>query len=85
MVSAGKGVSLCRAGLPMGTWTPLSDSHSLPETLLRMMQAVEFAVLALTARCFSQDVEFRIQAESMKRIVWDTEMRCFLDAAAVAV
>uniref|UniRef100_H0YZR7 Cilia and flagella associated protein 70 n=1 Tax=Taeniopygia guttata TaxID=59729 RepID=H0YZR7_TAEGU len=33
----------------------------------------------------SEDMEFRIQAESMKRIVWDTEMRCFLDAAAVAV
>ncbi|XP_077643068.1 cilia- and flagella-associated protein 70 [Lonchura striata] len=32
-----------------------------------------------------EDMEFRIQAESMKRIVWDTEMRCFLDAAAVAV
>ncbi|NXT09173.1 CFA70 protein, partial [Prunella fulvescens] len=33
----------------------------------------------------SEDKEFRIQAESMKRVVWDTEMRCFLDAAAVAV
>uniref|UniRef100_A0A8C0VLE7 Cilia and flagella associated protein 70 n=1 Tax=Cyanistes caeruleus TaxID=156563 RepID=A0A8C0VLE7_CYACU len=33
----------------------------------------------------SEDREFRIQAESMKRIVWDTERRCFLDAAAVAV
>ncbi|XP_072791682.1 cilia- and flagella-associated protein 70 isoform X3 [Taeniopygia guttata] len=33
----------------------------------------------------SEDMEFRIQAESMKRIVWDTEIRCFLDAAAVAV
>ncbi|NXU96312.1 CFA70 protein, partial [Cettia cetti] len=33
----------------------------------------------------SKDREFRIQAESAKRIVWDTERRCFLDAAAVAV
>ncbi|XP_005522857.1 PREDICTED: cilia- and flagella-associated protein 70 [Pseudopodoces humilis] len=33
----------------------------------------------------SEDREFRIQAESRKRIVWDTERRCFLDAAAVAV
>ncbi|XP_068062591.1 cilia- and flagella-associated protein 70 isoform X3 [Anomalospiza imberbis] len=33
----------------------------------------------------SEDKEFRLQAESTKRIVWDTEMRCFLDAAAVAV
>ncbi|NXQ42973.1 CFA70 protein, partial [Catharus fuscescens] len=33
----------------------------------------------------SEDKEFRMQAESMKRIVWDTERRCFLDAAAVAV
>ncbi|NWX28506.1 CFA70 protein, partial [Notiomystis cincta] len=33
----------------------------------------------------SEDREFRIQAESMKRIVWDTERRCYLDAAAVAV
>ncbi|NWZ68005.1 CFA70 protein, partial [Acrocephalus arundinaceus] len=33
----------------------------------------------------SKDREFRIQAESTKRIVWDTERRCFLDAAAVAV
>ncbi|NWI03165.1 CFA70 protein, partial [Tichodroma muraria] len=33
----------------------------------------------------SEDREFRIQAESAKRIVWDTEARCFLDAAAVAV
>ncbi|NXR80718.1 CFA70 protein, partial [Pycnonotus jocosus] len=33
----------------------------------------------------SEDREFRIQAESAKRIVWDTERRCFLDAAAVAV
>ncbi|XP_053813530.1 cilia- and flagella-associated protein 70 isoform X3 [Vidua chalybeata] len=32
----------------------------------------------------SEDMEFRIQAESTKRIVWDTETRCFLDAAAVA-
>lgn len=69
----------------MGTWTPLSDSHSLPGTLLGMMQAVEFSVLSLTAHCLSQDREFRMQAESMKRIVWDTERRCLLDAAAVAV
>ncbi|NXX28082.1 CFA70 protein, partial [Nicator chloris] len=32
----------------------------------------------------SEDREFRIQAESTKRIVWDTEKRCFLDAEAVA-
>ncbi|XP_072734701.1 cilia- and flagella-associated protein 70 isoform X4 [Ciconia boyciana] len=30
-----------------------------------------------------EDREFRIQAESMKRIVWDTERRCYLDPAAV--
>lgn len=46
---------------------------------------MEFAVLAVTARCVSQDREFRIQAESAKRIMWDVERRCFLDAAAVAV
>lgn len=50
-----------------------------------MMQAVGFAALALTARCLSQDREFRLQAESTKRIVWDTERRCFLDAASVAM
>ena len=50
-----------------------------------MMQAVEIAVLALTVRCFSQDREFRIQAESMKRIVWDMERRCYLDPAAVVM
>ncbi|KAL2298742.1 hypothetical protein Nmel_014337 [Mimus melanotis] len=33
----------------------------------------------------SEDREFRMQAESTKRIVWDMERRCFLDAAAVAV
>ncbi|NXM39259.1 CFA70 protein, partial [Gymnorhina tibicen] len=33
----------------------------------------------------SEDREFRMQAESTKRIVWDTERRCYLDAAAVAV
>ncbi|NXS22482.1 CFA70 protein, partial [Mystacornis crossleyi] len=32
----------------------------------------------------SEDREFRMQAESTKRIVWDTERRCYLDAAAVA-
>uniref|UniRef100_A0A8C0EL81 Cilia and flagella associated protein 70 n=1 Tax=Bubo bubo TaxID=30461 RepID=A0A8C0EL81_BUBBB len=32
-----------------------------------------------------EDREFRIQAESMKRIVWDTERRCYLDPAAVAI
>uniref|UniRef100_A0A8C3QR84 Cilia and flagella associated protein 70 n=1 Tax=Cyanoderma ruficeps TaxID=181631 RepID=A0A8C3QR84_9PASS len=31
----------------------------------------------------SEDMEFRIQAESSKRIVWDTERRCFLDAASI--
>lgn len=71
----------------MGSWTPLSDSRSLPGTVsggdLGMMQAVEIAALALTACCFSQDREFRIQAERMKRIVWDTERRCYLDPAAV--
>ncbi|KFQ78902.1 Tetratricopeptide repeat protein 18, partial [Phoenicopterus ruber ruber] len=30
-----------------------------------------------------EDREFRIQAESMKRIVWDVERRCYLDPAAV--
>ncbi|NXE16308.1 CFA70 protein, partial [Lophotis ruficrista] len=30
-----------------------------------------------------EDVEFRIQAESTKRIVWDMERRCYLDPAAV--
>ncbi|NXF35177.1 CFA70 protein, partial [Nyctibius bracteatus] len=30
-----------------------------------------------------EDREFRIHAESMKRIVWDTERRCYLDPAAV--
>ncbi|XP_010077987.1 PREDICTED: tetratricopeptide repeat protein 18, partial [Pterocles gutturalis] len=29
-----------------------------------------------------EDREFRIQAESTKRIVWDTERRCYLDPAA---
>ncbi|XP_066054051.1 cilia- and flagella-associated protein 70 [Chamaea fasciata] len=33
----------------------------------------------------SEDREFRIQAESARRIVWDTERRCFLDAASVAI
>ncbi|NWI55263.1 CFA70 protein, partial [Calyptomena viridis] len=33
----------------------------------------------------NEDREFRIQAESRKRIVWDMERRCYLDAAAVAV
>nr|XP_047915820.1 cilia- and flagella-associated protein 70 isoform X1 [Anser cygnoides] len=33
----------------------------------------------------TEDREFRIQAESMKRIVWDTERRCYLDPAAVLV
>ncbi|KAM9291192.1 cilia- and flagella-associated protein 70 [Morus bassanus] len=32
-----------------------------------------------------EDREFRIQAESMKRIVWDMERRCYLDPAAVVV
>ncbi|KAM4657316.1 cilia- and flagella-associated protein 70 [Amazona ochrocephala] len=30
-----------------------------------------------------EDREFRIQAESMKRVVWDMESRCYLDPAAV--
>ncbi|GAB0196303.1 cilia- and flagella-associated protein 70 [Grus japonensis] len=30
-----------------------------------------------------EDREFRIQAESMKRIIWDMERRCYLDSAAV--
>ncbi|XP_010181728.1 PREDICTED: tetratricopeptide repeat protein 18, partial [Mesitornis unicolor] len=30
-----------------------------------------------------KDREFRIQAESMKRIIWDMERRCYLDPAAV--
>uniref|UniRef100_A0A8B9ZLX9 Cilia and flagella associated protein 70 n=1 Tax=Anas platyrhynchos TaxID=8839 RepID=A0A8B9ZLX9_ANAPL len=33
----------------------------------------------------TQDKEFRIQAESTKRIVWDTERRCYLDPAAVLI
>ncbi|NXS66696.1 CFA70 protein, partial [Pandion haliaetus] len=32
-----------------------------------------------------EDREFRIQAESMKRIVWDMERRCYLDPAAVVI
>ncbi|KFV50279.1 Tetratricopeptide repeat protein 18, partial [Gavia stellata] len=32
-----------------------------------------------------EDKEFRIQAESMKRIVWDMERRCYLDPAAVVI
>ncbi|XP_032053293.1 cilia- and flagella-associated protein 70 [Aythya fuligula] len=33
----------------------------------------------------TEDREFRIQAESMKRIVWDMERRCYLDPAAVLI
>ncbi|XP_046756692.1 cilia- and flagella-associated protein 70 isoform X1 [Gallus gallus] len=33
----------------------------------------------------TKDREFRIQAESMKRIVWDKERRCYLDPAAVLI
>uniref|UniRef100_A0A669PN53 Cilia and flagella associated protein 70 n=1 Tax=Phasianus colchicus TaxID=9054 RepID=A0A669PN53_PHACC len=33
----------------------------------------------------AKDRKFRIQAESMKRIVWDTERRCYLDPAAVLI
>ncbi|CAN8192429.1 unnamed protein product [Coccothraustes coccothraustes] len=33
----------------------------------------------------SEDREFRSQAESARRVVWDMETRCFLDADAVAV
>lgn len=65
----------------------VSDSFSLPKNILGgclgVMQAVKFGLLALTVCCFSQDREFRIQAESTKRIVWDTERRCYLDPAAV--
>ncbi|NXL87217.1 CFA70 protein, partial [Alectura lathami] len=32
-----------------------------------------------------EDRELRIQAESTKRVVWDTERRCYLDPAAVLV
>ncbi|KAM9261466.1 LOW QUALITY PROTEIN: cilia- and flagella-associated protein 70 [Cariama cristata] len=32
-----------------------------------------------------EDKEFRIQAEGMKRIVWDTERRCYLDLTAVVI
>ncbi|XP_009949475.1 PREDICTED: tetratricopeptide repeat protein 18, partial [Leptosomus discolor] len=32
-----------------------------------------------------EDREFRIQAESMKRIVWDMERRCYLDPAAIVI
>lgn len=71
----------------MVSWTPLSDSCSLPGNIFRdslgMTEAVEIAFLALTVRCFPQDMEFRIQAESTKRIVWDVERRCYLDPAAV--
>lgn len=41
------------------------------------------SVRLLTVSYISQDREFRIQAESMKRIVWDKERRCYLDPAAV--
>ena len=45
------------------------------------MEAVEFVLLTvyglLTVSYISQDREFRIQAESMKRIVWDKERRCY--------
>lgn len=50
-----------------------------------MTQAVEIAFLVLTVCCFSQDMEFRIQAESTKRVVWDVERRCYLDPAAVVM
>ncbi|XP_072205153.1 cilia- and flagella-associated protein 70 [Excalfactoria chinensis] len=33
----------------------------------------------------TKDREFRIRAESKKRIVWDTEQRCYLDPAAVLI
>uniref|UniRef100_G3UNY5 Cilia and flagella associated protein 70 n=1 Tax=Meleagris gallopavo TaxID=9103 RepID=G3UNY5_MELGA len=33
----------------------------------------------------TKDRKFRIQAESMQRIVWDTEKRCYLDPAAVLI
>ncbi|XP_077043000.1 cilia- and flagella-associated protein 70 isoform X3 [Agelaius phoeniceus] len=33
----------------------------------------------------SEDKEFRTQAESSRRVVWDMETRCFLDADAVAI
>ncbi|NWV61602.1 CFA70 protein, partial [Malurus elegans] len=33
----------------------------------------------------TEDREFRIQAESKKKIVWDMERRCFLDVVSVAV
>ncbi|NWZ95791.1 CFA70 protein, partial [Nesospiza acunhae] len=33
----------------------------------------------------SEDKEFRSQAESSRRVVWDMETRCFLDADAVAI
>ncbi|KAK2533473.1 hypothetical protein Q9233_004687 [Columba guinea] len=32
-----------------------------------------------------EDMEFRIQAESTKRVVWDVERRCYLDPAAVVI
>ncbi|NXP43880.1 CFA70 protein, partial [Heliornis fulica] len=32
-----------------------------------------------------EDREFRIQAERMKRVVWDMERRCYLDPTAVAM
>uniref|UniRef100_A0A8B9RX25 Cilia and flagella associated protein 70 n=1 Tax=Accipiter nisus TaxID=211598 RepID=A0A8B9RX25_9AVES len=32
-----------------------------------------------------EDREFRIQAESTKRIVWDMERRCYLDPAAIVI
>lgn len=67
----------------MVSWAPLCLTHVLSQGSFG--DGVEIAVLALTARCFSQDREFRIQAESMKRIVWDMERRCYLDPAAVGM
>uniref|UniRef100_A0A8C4V474 Cilia and flagella associated protein 70 n=1 Tax=Falco tinnunculus TaxID=100819 RepID=A0A8C4V474_FALTI len=32
-----------------------------------------------------EDREFRVRAESMKRIIWDMERRCYLDPAAVVI
>jgi len=70
----------------MVSWTLLCLTRLLSQGTFRgVMQAAEIAVLPLTACCFSQDREFRIQAESMKRIVWDTERRCYLDPTAVVV
>lgn len=84
MVSAGKAAGFSAGLAWLWAFGHLCLTHILSGDTCED-GAVEFADLAVAARCVSQDREFRIQAESAKRIVWDTERRCFLDAAAVAV